>query len=182
MHAIIGLTQFWYQITESFINAVIETNAWVVVEATLVPIFLRLVASSIGMPENEVSDTFQLMLGSNDRVNHMEMSTTNILSPPGSPSLPISCHILTLMLDAVLQSKKTAVSPESIIANGCFDDQNFAGKLTWGLCSLTEQLLLQSLEHRSCATAFLLPIIFKAFSSYCSFQFSIHGQTFTLLR
>lgn len=163
------------QITESFINAVIETNTWVVVEATLVPIFLRLVASSIGVPENEVSDTFQLMLGS-------EMGTTNILSPPGSPSLPISCHILTLMLDAVLQSKKTAVSPESTIANGCFDDQNFAGKLTWGLCSLTEQLLLQHLEHRSCAIAFLLPIIFKAFSSYCSFQFSIHGQTFTLSR
>ncbi|PRQ18401.1 putative tRNA (guanosine(18)-2'-O)-methyltransferase [Rosa chinensis] len=169
------------QITESFINAVTETNTWVVVEATLVPIFLTLVASSIGMPEKEVSDTFQLMLGSNDWVNHIEMTTKNILSPPGSPSLPISCHILTLMLDAVLQSQKIAASSESIIANGCFGE-NFAGKLTWGLCSLTEQLLLQNLEHRSCATAFLLPIIFKAFSSYCSFQISIDGQTFTLSR
>nr|XP_011465219.1 PREDICTED: uncharacterized protein LOC101309934 [Fragaria vesca subsp. vesca] len=170
------------QITESFINAVIETNSWVVLEATLVPIFLRLVASSIGMPEKEVSDTFQLILGSNDRVNHMEMSTNHVISPPGSPSLPISCHILTLMLDAVLQSKKTAASTESTIENGCFDDQNFVGKLTWGLCRLTEQLLLQNLEYRSCATAFLLPIIFKAFSSYHSFQNSIDGQVSTLSR
>lgn len=146
------------------------------------PIFLRLVASSIGMPEKEVSDTFQLILGSNDRVNHMEMSTNHVISPPGSPSLPISCHILTLMLDAVLQSKKTAASTESTIENGCFDDQNFVGKLTWGLCRLTEQLLLQNLEYRSCATAFLLPIIFKAFSSYHSFQIYIDGQVSTLSR
>ncbi|ONI06355.1 hypothetical protein PRUPE_5G055400 [Prunus persica] len=170
------------QVTESFICVVIETNTWVVVEATLVPYFLRVVASSMGMLQNEVPDIFQWVVGSIDLVTHLEMSEKHSPSQSGSLSLQISCHILTLILDAALHSMKTAASSESMIPNGCFDAQNVAGKLTWGLCSLTERLLLQSLEHRSCATGFLLPIIFKAFSSYCSFEISIHGQTLILSR
>lgn len=146
------------------------------------PYFLRVVASSMGMLQNEVPDIFQWVLGSIDHVTHLEMSEKHSPSQSGSLSLQISCHILTLILDAALHSMKTAASSESMIPNRCFDAQNFAGKLTWGLCSLTERLLLQSLEHRSCATGFLLPIIFKAFSSYCSFEISIHGQTLILSR
>ncbi|KAL6279881.1 hypothetical protein ACE6H2_016762 [Prunus campanulata] len=170
------------QVTESFISVVIETNTWVVVEATLVPYFLRVVAGSMGMLQNEVPDIFQWVLGSIDHVTHLEMSEKHSPSQSGSLSLQISCHILTLILDAALHSMKTAASSESMIPNRCFDAQNFAGKLTWGLCSLTERLLLQSLEHRSCATGFLLPIIFQAFSSYWSFEISIHGQTLILSR
>lgn len=146
------------------------------------PYFLRVVASSMGMLQNEVPDIFQWVLGSIDLVTHLEMSEKHSPLQSGSLSLQISCHILTLILDAALHSMKTAASSESMIPNRCFDAQNVAGKLTWGLCSLTERLLLQSLEHRSCATGFLLPIIFKAFSSYCSFEISIHGQTLILSR
>ncbi|KAG6635865.1 hypothetical protein CIPAW_11G072500 [Carya illinoinensis] len=95
------------QIGELFINVVIETNSWVVVEENLVPLFVRFVGLSA---------------------------------------------------------------------------EKFAANLIWDLCNLTERLLLQSLEHRSCTIHFFLPIIFKAFVSYRSFEISVHGQKQILLR
>ncbi|KAG7955620.1 hypothetical protein I3843_11G082000 [Carya illinoinensis] len=112
------------QIGELFINVVIETNSWVVVEENLVPLFVRFVGLSAGMLQHKESDAFEC---------------------------------------AVFKEK-------------------FAANLIWDLCNLTERLLLQSLEHRACTIHFFLPIIFKAFVSYRSFEISVHGQKQILLR
>ncbi|KAG5415213.1 hypothetical protein IGI04_002780 [Brassica rapa subsp. trilocularis] len=43
-----------------------------------------------------------------------------------------------------------------------------------------ERLLSQSVEHRSCAVSFLLPAIFKAFSSQSSLKISLQGNVYII--
>ncbi|KAF5477643.1 hypothetical protein F2P56_004263 [Juglans regia] len=171
------------QIGELFINVVIETNSWVVVEENLVPFFVRFVGLSTGMPQHKESDAFECAVfkGLNDLRNVVGVVKEHMLSPSGPFPLPISCHILTLMLDASLHSLQSASISELIVANDYYAEK-FAANLIWDLCNLTERLLLQSLEHRSCTIHFFLPIIFKAFVSYRSFEISVHGQKQILLR
>ncbi|KAF3448239.1 hypothetical protein FNV43_RR08952 [Rhamnella rubrinervis] len=164
------------QVAESFIDVVVDTNSWAVVEANLVPVLLRSVGNSLGMLQNEELDIFKWDLVPNYLVNDLGMYKENIVSASSSLPLPVSCHILSVMLEAALSSKQVAPTLKSTIANGNVDGQNFAGNLIWCLCNMAEQMLSQNLEHRSCAIGFLLPIIFKAFVAYNSFEISIPGK------
>ena len=152
----------------------VETNSWVVVEANLVPFLLRSVYHSLGTLQNEELET--------NMFGHLELDKEHFEYPTWSLPLPISCHILALMLDVTLSNQKIAVVSESVASNGHVDSQCFSGNLIWSLCSMAERMLLQSLEHRSSAISFLLPIIFKAFSSFLSFEVSVHGRKCMLSR
>lgn len=171
------------QIAELFVDVVVETNSWAVVEATLVPFSLRSVGLSVGVLQRKDSDVLECSVfqGLTDQVNDLGMVKEQMLSPGGSFPLSISCHILNFMLDAALQSLQATPTSELMVANGCYAEK-FVGNLIWDLCNVTEKLLLQSLEHRSCMIGFFLPVIFKALVFHRSFDISIHGQTCTLSR
>ncbi|KAL4602312.1 hypothetical protein ACB092_10G044100 [Castanea dentata] len=171
------------QIAELFVDVVVETNSWAVVEVTLVPFSLRSVGLSVGVLQRKESDVLEcsILQGLTDQVNDLGMVKEQMLSSGGSFPLSISCHILNFMLDAALQSLQATPTSELMVANGCYAE-NFVGNLIWDLCNVTEKLLLQSLEHRSCMIGFFLPVIFKALVFHCSFDISIRGQTCTLSR
>lgn len=161
----------------------VETNSWAVVEVTLVPFSLRSVGLSVGVLQRKESDVLECSVfqGLTDQANDLGMVKEQMLSSGGSFPLSISCHILNFMLDAALQSLQATPTPELMVANGCYAEK-FVGNLIWDLCNVTEKLLLQSLEHRSCMIGFFLPVIFKALVFHRSFDISIHGQTCTLSR
>lgn len=149
------------------------------------PFFLRSVGLSMGMLQDEESDVFGLgpcsvSPGFNDLLNDFNLDKKSILYLSGSFPLPMSCHILTLILDAALQGFQAASTTESMLANGCCYAEKLYGNLLWGLCNVSERLLSQSLEHRSCAIGFLLPILFKAFASHHSLEIAVCGRTYTL--
>lgn len=175
--------RFYIQIAELFVDVVVETNSWAVVEATLVPFSLRSVGLSVGVLQRKESDVLECSVfqGLTDQVNDLGMVKEQMLSPGGSFPLSISCHILNFMLDAALQILQATPTSELMVANGCYAEK-FVGNLIWDLCNVTEKLLLQSLEHRSCMIGFFLPVIFKALVFHRSFDISIHGQTCTLSR
>lgn len=152
----------------------IETNSWVVVEANLVPFLLRSVYHSFGMLQNEESE--------NNIFGPLELDKDHFQYPTWSLPMPVSCHILAIMLDVALSNQQIAKTSESIVANGCVDAHHFAGDLIWGLCSMAEHMLPERLEHRTCAISFLLPIIFKAFASHPSFEAMINGKECTFSR
>ncbi|KAF3604606.1 hypothetical protein F2Q69_00035516 [Brassica cretica] len=83
--------------------------------------------------------------------------------------IPLSCHLLNLLLSAAFQSNQAARKVE-----------NFAASMLCDLCNTTERLLSQSVEHRSCAVSFLPPAIFKAFSSQSSLKISLQGNVYVL--
>nr|POF01631.1 putative methyltransferase tarbp1 [Quercus suber] len=171
------------QIAELFVDVVVETNSWAVVEVTLVLFSLRSVGLSVGVLQGKESDVLECSVfrGLTDQANDLGMVKEQMLSSGGSFPLSISCHILNFMLDAALQSLQATPTPELMVANGCYAEK-FVGNLIWDLCNVTEKLLLQSLEHRSCMIGFFLPVIFKALVFHRSFDISIHGQTCTLSR
>jgi tRNA guanosine-2'-O-methyltransferase len=125
------------------------------VEETLVQFFLRYVDLSTGMLEKKGSDAFESSVfeGLNDLTNDVGVVKEHMMSPSGPFPLPISCHILTLMLDAALQSLQAAPISEFLVAHGSFAEK-FAANLILDLCNVTEGLLVQSVEHRSCAIGF----------------------------
>ncbi|KAG6792092.1 hypothetical protein POTOM_001235 [Populus tomentosa] len=175
------------EIAESFFCVVRSTNSWGVLEANLVPFFLRSVGLSMGMIQNEESDAFEwdhcsIYHGLSDLENDFDLDQEPMLSLSGSFPLPISCHILTLILDAALQSFQAVSSTKSMLANGFCDVEKLISNLLWDLCNMSERLLSQSLEHRSCTIGFLLPIIFKALGSQCSLEITVHGKMFILSR
>ncbi|KAL5815078.1 hypothetical protein ACOSQ3_025873 [Xanthoceras sorbifolium] len=175
------------QIAESFLDVVTETNAWGVLEETLVPFFLSSVELSFGMLKSKESDVNEWdrcspFQGSNDQINASETDKEYTLSLSRLFPLSTSCRILTFILDASLQSLQAASNSESVLENGCCYVEKFAANLLWDLCNLTERLLLQSLEHRSCAIGFLLPIIFKVFVSRYSLEISVDGRSHILSR
>lgn len=140
------------------------------------PVLLRSVGNSLGMLQNEELDIFKWDVVPNNLVNDLGMYKENIISTSSSLLMPVSCHILSVLLEAALSNKQIAPTLKSTVANGNVGGQNFAGNLIWYLCNMAEQMLSQSLEHRSCAIGFLLPIIFKAFVPYSSFEISNHGK------
>lgn len=153
----------------------------------MVPFFLRSVGLSIGMIQNEESDAFEwdhfsIYHGLSDLENDFDLDQEPMLSLSGSFPLPISCHILTLILDAALQSFQAVSSTKSMLANGFCDVEKLFSNLLWDLCNMSERLLSQSLEHRSCTIGFLLPIIFKALGSQRSLEITVHGKMFILSR
>ncbi|KAK4844740.1 hypothetical protein QYF36_023863 [Acer negundo] len=176
------------QVAESFFDVVTKTNAWGVLEETLVPFILSSVGLSLDMLKIKGSDVnewgrcSQPFQGSNDQILSSDTDKEYILSLSRSFPLSTSCHILTFVLDAALQSLQAASNSVSVLENGCCYVEKFAASLLWDLCDLTEQLLLPSLEHRSCAIGYLLPIIFKVFVSRYSLEISVDGQTHILSR
>ena len=168
----------------------VETNSWEILEATMVPFFLRVIGLSAGMVRNEELAiyrwvTYPAYQGFDDQLTALEffegyngqssgpdLNRDSIMSQFGSFPLPTSCHILTLILDASLQNKCPVESTCGLtVAN-----------LLWDLCNITLRMLSLSLEIRSSAITFLLPFIFKAFVSDRAFKVSVHGQTCTLNR
>ncbi|KAL0727652.1 hypothetical protein Bca4012_023745 [Brassica carinata] len=156
------------KIVQSFFDVVMETSALVVLEVSLVPFLLRSVGVSMGRLQHEESDFIrwgELLLG--DSLNTNNMDGNYIASLSESFPIPLSCHLLNLILNAAFQSRRAAPKVE-----------NFAVGMLWDLCNTTERLLSQSVEHRSCAVSFLLPAIFKAFSSQSSLEISLQGNVY----
>nr|XP_043612363.1 uncharacterized protein LOC122584195 isoform X2 [Erigeron canadensis] len=159
----------------SFLDVVIETNAWGVVEETMVPYFIRLVGLTMGMLQNEQSAIFRW---TNKDQSREDSTLTTFESFP----LFMSCHILTSILDASVKGKCISESTYgSILANGC-TVHIFTRSLLWDICNVTLQMLSHSPEHRSCAITVFLPQLLKAFVSENAFQISVHGQDFILSR
>lgn len=150
----------------------VETSVLDMLGVSLVPFLLRSVGVSMGMLNHEESDFIKwgelLLCGS---LNTGDMDGNYIASLSGSFPIPLSCHLLNLVLNAAFQSRQAAPMVEE-----------FAGGLLWDLCNTTERLLSQSLEHRSCAVSFLLPAVFKAFSSQPSMKISHQGNMYILSR
>ncbi|XP_050228591.1 uncharacterized protein LOC126677835 [Mercurialis annua] len=173
------------QIAESFFDVVTATNSWDILEATIVPFFLRSAGLLMNMLQNEESDIYEwaghsVLLSGQKDVPYLDNEL--MLSLSGSFPLSISCHILSLILESALQSFSAASAIELAVENGsCYVGKLFL-KLLWDLCTLSERLFSQSLEHRSCATGFLLPILFKAFVSHPTFEISIRGKLCILSR
>ncbi|XVF51863.1 hypothetical protein PTKIN_Ptkin04bG0218100 [Pterospermum kingtungense] len=174
------------QIADSFFDVVQKTNAWEVMEATLVPFFLRSIGISAGIIQKDELDgsrwysslPFQI---SNDLLEDLD-TNKDMQSLSRSFPLSLSCHVLSLILDAGLRTFLAASARGSVLENGCCYAEKFTANLLWNLCDVTERLLLKSLENRSCTIGFLLPVIFKAFISHSSFKISVHGQTRILSR
>ncbi|XP_075102015.1 uncharacterized protein LOC107784157 isoform X3 [Nicotiana tabacum] len=179
-------------------SVVSDTNSWGVVEVTIIPFLLRLVRLSMTEIQSEELDAYKWCLTSNYSEDwHLEpQCTLNLCSQlrdneiydnlvqcnPNYLPLPISCHILTLILDAAQQSLHTVRSVSGLDSvDGCCTDI-FSAKLLWDLCNITIQMLSQSLEHRSSAITFLLPSIFRALDSHSAFEVSINGQNYVLSR
>ncbi|XVE57547.1 hypothetical protein DITRI_Ditri04bG0099200 [Diplodiscus trichospermus] len=170
------------QIADSFFDVVQNTNAWEPLEGTLVPFFLRSIGVSAGIIQNEELDGTRWYRSSVFQVSIMDTYEDYMHSLSGSFPLPLSCHVLSLILDAGLQTFQAAPVTDSVLEIGCCYAEKFTADLLWNLCNVTERLLLQSLENRSCTIGFLLPVIFKAFFSHSSFNISFHGQTHILTR
>lgn len=168
-------------------SVVIDTNSWGVVEVTIIPFLLRLVGLSMGEIQSEELDAYELCLTSkNSEDRHLEPQCTaydNLVQcNPNYFPLPVSCHILTLILDASLQSLRAVRSVSGLdFVDGCCTDK-FSAKLLWDLSNITIIMLPQSLEHRSSAITFFLPSIFRAFDSHSVFEVSINGQNYLLSR
>ncbi|KAJ0236798.1 tRNA/rRNA methyltransferase [Hirschfeldia incana] len=160
------------KIVQSFFDVVTETSALVVLEVSLVPFLLRSVGVSMGMIRHEESDFIkwgELLLRDSPSTDNMDENYIASLSE--SFPIPLSCHLLNLILNAAFQSHEAAPKVES-----------FAVGMLWDLCNTTERLLSQSVEHRSCAVSFLLPAIFKAFSFRSSLKILLQGNVYILSR
>ncbi|KFK23549.1 hypothetical protein AALP_AAs66918U001300 [Arabis alpina] len=158
------------KIVESFFDVVIETSVLDTLGVSLVPFLLRSVGVSMGMVQHEESDFIEwgeLLLC--DSMSTVNMDESYVASLSGSFPIPLSCHLLNLILNAAFQSQQGALKVE-----------DFAVGLLWDLCNTTERLLSQSVEHRSCAVSFLLPAIFKAFSYQSSVNISHKGNIYML--
>ncbi|XP_020547413.1 uncharacterized protein LOC105155957 isoform X2 [Sesamum indicum] len=182
-----------------FLDVVTETNSWEVLEATMVPLLLRSIGLSMGMFQSEElaiykwseNSTFK---GSIDKKvsptsfddSHdtmVDKYTCGDFLESHSYDLPfsMSCHILTLTLDAALLNKDGGVFPASTLASGSQAKQ-FAGNMLWDLSNLTLHMLSQSSVHRSSAIRFLLPFIFKAFARDSTFNVAVPGMNEVLTR
>ncbi|CAL0331179.1 unnamed protein product [Lupinus luteus] len=168
------------QITESFMDVVIETHTWKVLKGTFVPIFLRSIGLSMGMLHNGDLDFYEwssksFFQGSYDVATDPLIEKELVPSYSINFSLPTSCSVLCVILEAALDYLQTDPICKSSEEKGCFAD-NFVKTLIWELCNMIERMLLQSSEHRSCGVGFLLPIVLKAFPTKSSFEVSIRGQ------
>ncbi|CAN7109062.1 unnamed protein product [Brassica rapa subsp. narinosa] len=160
------------KIIQSFFDVVVETSALDILRVSLVPFLLRSVGVSMGMLQHEESDFIrwgELLLGGSLDINDKDENYVGSLSE--SFPIPLSCHLLNLILNAAFRSRQEA--PEA---------EDFAAGLLWDLCNTTERLLSQSVEHRSCAVSFLLPAVFKAFSAQSSLKISLKGNVYILSR
>ncbi|GKF15127.1 hypothetical protein Tco_0056589, partial [Tanacetum coccineum] len=85
----------------SFMDVVVETNAWIVVEETLVSYFIKLVGLCMGMLQNDPSALYRYIA----QANNPEDPT---LTTYESFLLFMSCHILASILDASVKASSPA--------------------------------------------------------------------------
>ncbi|XP_057476407.1 uncharacterized protein LOC130764285 [Actinidia eriantha] len=172
---------------DSFFEVVAETNTWGIVEATMVPFFLRLVGLSTGLLQSEELAIYEwssssVFQGIDDHLTDADMNKVSMMSQSESFPLHISCHILTLIFNSVTQSQYTGgKASDSSLTIGSYAE-TIAENLLWDLCNMTVRMLCQSIEHRSCAIKIFLPNIFKAFVTHRAFKISVRGQTRMLSR
>ncbi|XP_022934778.1 uncharacterized protein LOC111441850 isoform X1 [Cucurbita moschata] len=162
------------QVFGSFIDVVTETNSWPIVEATLIPFCISSAIYSPNVLQNEELSTFE-----GDRCSVILDST---MKAYGFLQLPLACHVLAVMLDAVLGNRQAPQASDVVVSNGGQKAEEFTIKLIWDICNLSEQMLLQSSDHRSCAIHYLLPVIFEALLSHHSLEVSIQGQACNISR
>lgn len=142
-------------------------------EATLVPILLGSVGFSMDIYQNEDKSVSKWSRCSFQSSRDTQKPINICDNAPLLP-LTLSCYVLSCLLDAAAENCQ-AVKRSSI--SGDIQSETFCGHLLWDLCNLTIQMLSQSLDHRSCTTSLLLPSIFKVFSSKCSFEVCIQGES-----
>lgn len=172
------------KIGDLFFEVVTETNAWRVVEVTLVPFLLRSIGLSIGMSQKPGSDGVEwrtCSIHDDYNVTNSVIEDEKKLSCFGSLTLTLSCHILAQLLNAALQNAQASAKSEMKLENEYYEEK-FTGALLYDLCNVAEQLLLLSSEHRSCAILLLLPIIFKAFLTCSYLKITVHGEICVLSR
>lgn len=187
------------QAASLFLNVVIETNSWEVLEVTMVPLLLRSIGLSMGMVQSEKFAIYKwsensIYKGSvhnklipksfedfHDKSKQKYMSEDHFVCSSYDLPLPISCNILSLALEAALRCKYEGVACELTLANGSLAN-SVVGNMLWDLSSLTLQMLLENLEHRSIAIRFLLPFLFKAFAREDTFQVAVPGMSHVLSR
>lgn len=138
------------------------------------------------MLQNVELDTFEVdrrsfILGSNVPVHEPRMDDQT-MKDYGFLQLPLACHVLAIMLDAVLCNRQVPQTSDKVVSNGCQKAEEFTVKLIWDICNLSEQMLLQSSDCRSCAICHLLPVIFEALISHHSLEISIQGHACNLSR
>lgn len=182
-----------------FFDVVAETNSWHVVETSLLPFLFRLIGLSMGMTHSEESaisewsSCLNLQVSDDQSTNWQSFQCDNgkktsyfntvpTLSQPDFLPVPVSCHILTLMLNTTLEYEHMLYSTCNLNFTNGGSMENFARNLLWDLCDLSFQMLSRSVEHRSSAIRMLLPSIFEALESTCAFEVSIHGQKHQLSR
>ncbi|PPD75236.1 hypothetical protein GOBAR_DD27830 [Gossypium barbadense] len=178
------------QIADSFFDVVQSIHAWEVLEENLVPFSLRSIGLSAGIIQNgdlqgTGLDRSSLFHVSSDLIEkfieNLHVGKDCKLSISGYFPLPVSCHVLSITLDAALRNFQAAPVTGSVSEN-VSSVESFTANLLWNLCNATERLLLQGSESRSCTIGFLLPVIFKAFVSQSSFEISVHRQIHKLSR
>lgn len=141
----------------------------------------------MGMVQNEESDIFEwdqdsVLQGLNGMTDDLHLDKESLLSLSEPFPLSTSCHVLTLILDSALRSFQAATSAELVLENGSGNAEKLFIKLLWDLSYMTGRMFSQSLEHRSCAISFLLPILFKVFASHPFLEISVHGRACVLSR
>ncbi|KAH7851816.1 hypothetical protein Vadar_016832 [Vaccinium darrowii] len=170
-----------------FFDVVTETNTWDYLEATVVPFFLRSVSLSMGMLQSEELAIYgwnscSVFQGVDDHLTDACISESSMISQSGSLPLHISCFFLSSMLDSAAQSHCADGNPsKSSTAKGIYEEM-LAKNLLWDISNTAVRMLLQSVEHRSCAIQILLPSIFKVFVARHAFKISVCGQIYILCR
>ncbi|GKE19433.1 hypothetical protein Tco_1427010, partial [Tanacetum coccineum] len=95
----------------SFMDVVVETNAWIVIKETLVSYFIKLVGLCMGMLQNDPSALYRYITQANDPEHPTFTAYESFL-------LFMSCHILASILDASIKGKPVTESTSgSILAN-----------------------------------------------------------------
>lgn len=169
------LTQnYYHEIVDKvmccYVDVVIETNAWGVLEETIVPYLIKVIGLSMGLSENE------------EYIVHRWTEEDSRLMSFESFPLVTACNILASTLDASVKGKDASESESRSITNGCSLQQIFARNFVWDICNVTLQMLSHSPEHRSCAVTVFLPHLLKAFVSANAFEVSVRGRKFMLSR
>ncbi|TYG91203.1 hypothetical protein ES288_A12G243200v1 [Gossypium darwinii] len=178
------------QIADSFFDVVQSIHAWEVLEENLVPFSLRSIGLSAGIIQNgdlqgTGLDRSSLFYVSSDLIEklieNLHVGKDCKLFISGYFPLPLSCHVLSITLDAALRNFQAAPLTGSV-SEKLSSVKSFTANLLWNLCNVTERLLLQGSESRSCTIGFLLPVIFKAFVSQSSFEISVHREIHIMSR
>lgn len=155
------------------------------VEATLVPYLLRSINCSMGMPQSAdlvICTWTAEPVKDNEQLADFEIMKDYMPSHCSSFPLPLSCQLLTSLLDAARQCKYAFMINSALISESRRIAEIFALNLLWDLCNVTGTMVLHSQEHRSCAIRYLLPVMFKSFNSHCVSEIIVRGQTCLLSR